>query len=99
MRGVLLLVIFVGLLAPVATIATPQAGQVTICHIPPGNPNAARTITVGAAALEAHLNHGDLPFPCPTEVGPSDRSIVVLSLLLAGWVAILLYRRKRGYQS
>jgi hypothetical protein len=46
--------------------------QVTICHIPPGNPENAHTITVGAKAAEAHMRqHGDYlgacqPTPTPT---------------------------------
>lgn len=32
---------------------------VTICHIPPGNPNNPITITVSVAAAAAHLAHGD----------------------------------------
>lgn len=32
---------------------------VTICHIPLGNPNNPITITVSAAAVDAHLAHGD----------------------------------------
>jgi hypothetical protein len=41
---------------------------VTICHVPPGNPANAHSITVGAPAVPAHLAHGDpLPLgPCPT---------------------------------
>ena len=39
-------------------------GQATICHIPPGNPDNARTITVSANALPAHLAHGDHCGPC-----------------------------------
>ncbi len=34
-------------------------GRVTICHIPPGNPDNARTIRVGISAAPAHLAHGD----------------------------------------
>ncbi len=34
-------------------------GPTTICHLPPGDPDAAHTITVSAAALPAHLGHGD----------------------------------------
>src|SRR6476659_8001022 len=41
------------------------AAKVTICHIPPGNPNNAHTITVGASAVPAHLAHGDTLGPCP----------------------------------
>jgi hypothetical protein len=40
--------------------------KVTICHVPPGNPENAHTITVGEPALRAHLeNHGgDFLGPC-----------------------------------
>jgi hypothetical protein len=45
--------------------------KVTICHIPPGNPGNAHTITVGAPAVPAHLaEHGDSIGPCP-EPAPS----------------------------
>ena len=40
------------------------AGKVTICHIPPGNPGNAHTITVGAPAVSAHLAHGDTLGAC-----------------------------------
>ena len=36
-----------------------SAGEVTICHIPPGNPENPSTIHVSQNALEAHLAHGD----------------------------------------
>lgn len=38
--------------------------KVTLCHIPPGNPDAAHTINVGANAVPAHLAHGDTLGPC-----------------------------------
>jgi hypothetical protein len=34
-------------------------GRVTICHIPPGNASARKTITIGASAWDAHRRHGD----------------------------------------
>ncbi len=40
-------------------------GKVVICHIPPGNPSNAQTITVSAAAVSAHLSHGDTLGACP----------------------------------
>lgn len=48
--------------------ATAQAAvpKVTICHIPPGNPDNAHSITVGAPAVPAHRAHGDPLGPCPT---------------------------------
>lgn len=56
--------------APGSEDATTDGGagggtdKVTICHIPPGNPANAHTITVGAPAVWAHLRHGDTQGPC-----------------------------------
>jgi hypothetical protein len=36
-----------------------DGGKITICHIPPGNPSARRTLSVGEAAWSAHEGHGD----------------------------------------
>ncbi len=44
-------------------------GRVTICHIPPGNPGNAHTISVGARAVPAHLAHGDSCGPCEEDDG------------------------------
>jgi len=35
----------------------PPSGQLTICHIPPGNYNARHTMTIGASAWPAHQGH------------------------------------------
>jgi hypothetical protein len=40
-------------------------GKVDICHIPPGNPSNAHTITVSTSAVKAHLAHGDTMGECP----------------------------------
>jgi hypothetical protein len=34
-------------------------GMITICHVPPGNPNAKQTIRISPAAWPAHQAHGD----------------------------------------
>jgi hypothetical protein len=47
--------------APVTAVSQSRA---TICHIPPGNPAKARTITVGRPAVPAHLAHGDTLGAC-----------------------------------
>ena len=39
-------------------------GKVVLCHIPPGNPANAHTISVGHKAVRAHLRHGDVCGPC-----------------------------------
>jgi hypothetical protein len=44
-----------------------SGGKVAICHIPPGNPANAHTIVVGAAAVKAHLAHGDYLGTCKAE--------------------------------
>ena len=42
----------------------PFGEKEVICHIPPGNPNKAHTITVGGHAVDRHLAHGDVIGPC-----------------------------------
>ncbi|KAA3609446.1 MAG: hypothetical protein DWQ01_08925 [Planctomycetota bacterium] len=37
---------------------------VVICHRPPGNPKAAKTMRIPRSALKAHLDHGDTLGPC-----------------------------------
>ncbi len=44
-------------------------GWVTICHIPPGNPANAHTITISVNALPAHLAHGDYVGSCAGGAG------------------------------
>lgn len=43
---------------------SPKQDWVTICHIPPGNPANAHTITIAMSALPAHLAHGDYVGSC-----------------------------------
>ena len=37
---------------------------ITICHIPPGNPGAAATISIPAVDWPSHQAHGDVQGPC-----------------------------------
>lgn len=42
---------------------------VTLCHVPPGNPDAAHTVDVGAPSVPAHLAHGDTEGACVDDGG------------------------------
>ena len=39
-------------------------GKITICHVPPGNPDNAKTLSVGVDAWSGHQGHGDTCGPC-----------------------------------
>lgn len=61
--------------------------KVTICHVPPGNPSNAHTISVSENALDAHLGHGDYEGPCE-EVEEDDDAFVDLSGVVANYDAV-----------
>jgi len=42
----------------------PLGDETEICHVPPGNPMKAHTITVGGYAVGKHQAHGDMMGPC-----------------------------------
>ncbi len=47
-------------------IVSGAGGPVEICHVPPGKPGNARTLTVSGSSLAAHTAHGDALGPCGT---------------------------------
>jgi hypothetical protein len=53
-------------LVPSGSLAQGNSGKsrLTICHIPPGNPDGAHTMTVSEQAWRAHESHGDYLGPC-----------------------------------
>jgi hypothetical protein len=54
-------------------------GHVTLCHVPPGNPGNAHTITVGEPAVPAHLAHGDQLDPCDDQEAPrGNKNLIVI---------------------
>lgn len=57
----------------VASVEEAEAA-VTLCHVPPGNPDAAHTVDVGAPSVPAHLAHGDTEGACAgdTEEDPEE---------------------------
>lgn len=58
--------------------ATTADGKVVICHVPPGNPANARTLTIAPAAVSAHLAHGDYFGNCGQH--DEDESIFTLEI-------------------
>ena len=46
------------------TLTAEQFNKITICHIPPGNPANAHTISIGFSAWKAHQKHGDYEGEC-----------------------------------
>ncbi len=48
----------------VSVSSTTSTGKVTLCHVPPGNPSKAHSITVASPSVSAHLAHGDYLGAC-----------------------------------
>lgn len=66
---------------PVSPQTLSNDRQITLCHIPPGNPSARHTITVGRPAAKAHIAHGDTVGACDTggQTSPFTISGVIAS--------------------
>lgn len=47
------------------------SNKTTLCHIPPGNPENARTMKVAKNAVDAHLAHGDYLGECTGSTPPA----------------------------
>lgn len=61
-------------------VSNPQAtssGKVTICHHPPGNAQAAKTLLLPASAVAAHIAHGDTYGACGSEVVDNTIATIV----------------------
>jgi hypothetical protein len=64
-------------------VVSPGIGKnkkIDICHIPPGSPGNAHTLSVSESALEAHLEHGDVLGPC-SALPPATQSAELLFTL------------------
>ena len=57
--------LILGAFAVSTVVAGGNAGKVTICHFPPGNPENFQEITVDWSAVPAHVSeHGDIVGGC-----------------------------------
>jgi hypothetical protein len=48
--------------------------KITMCHLPPGNPENIQTITIGESAVQTHLDHGD-------GIGDCENNFTVLTVV------------------
>ena len=65
----------IGMAGAYVHAAAAEEKKVDICHIPPGSPENAHTITISENALDTHLDHGDTLGACgPAEGGKPDRT-------------------------
>ena len=72
MRGALVVAVVLGAITLPLT-AQAKGEKVTICHIPPGNPANAHTITISVSALQTHIDqHGDTVGECGSDDGGGD---------------------------
>lgn len=67
LRSSLVSMVVVALMVPAMAVAAAPKEKVDVCHVPPGNPGNAHTISISGNALKAHLGHGDTEGPCPAE--------------------------------
>ena len=58
----------IGALTLCLSAAFAQNAKVDVCHIPPGNPDNAHTITISEKAVETHLEHGDQLGACDSDL-------------------------------
>ena len=63
----------------VSNTASGASGKVKICHIPPGNYGARHTLEIPAAAVPAHLAHGDYLGVCDSAQGYSSQTATIVS--------------------
>jgi hypothetical protein len=83
------------LLLPFALAQSNGNDKITICHIPPGNPDNAHSITISESAVPAHLAHGDNRGECNNQVLPEFSALGFALASLGGLGGYTFYRRKK----
>ncbi len=56
---------------------TTASGKVILCHIPPGNPAAQKTMILPISAQSGHMHHGDHLGPCAGDVIDDQKATIV----------------------
>lgn len=80
------------LIASLASSQTFAMGvpRIEICHVPPDDPETARTIIISEKAYEAHINHGDFDGPCSDNGGCPTEMARVDDFCIDRWEARLI---------
>jgi hypothetical protein len=58
-----------------------KSKKVTLCHIPPGNPDNAHTISASESSVNTHLEHGDYLGSCEEISPPPQRYTGIIEVL------------------
>ena len=66
MNKTLLLILAILSILVLSSVGTAST-KVTVCHVPPGNPDNEQTIEVSEKAVDKHLDHGDYLGECGAE--------------------------------
>jgi len=72
-----------------------SSSKVTVCHIPPGNPDARKTLYLPTSSVDAHLAHGDYLGSCDSEP-TSDDLVTIVAQGTFGDTTITVYVDLRG---
>lgn len=73
MRRTLAIALAVAAVLSFAPVVAAEMERVAICHVPPGNADAARTIAIGSPAAEEHMGeHSDSYSPCDIDEAPES---------------------------
>jgi len=70
------------------------SGKTTICHIPPGNPDKAHTLSVGNSAVAAHLAHGDYLGECNADHYSEDIATIFSEGTFNGITKVIVVKLK-----
>lgn len=72
----LLVVSVIGIQIAAFAYAPDNGDKITVCHIPPGNPENMHEIDISVNALNAHLAHGDNVGGCQAVIAVGSGSRV-----------------------
>ena len=75
------------------------SGKVIVCHKPPGNAAAQKTMSLPATALGGHMHHGDLLGPCAGDVVDEKIATIVAEGTFQGVTRVVTVDLRPSYFS